>query len=70
MVALKPARRWISKTILPRSRNAVVALKLENSNPTAPYRNTKQERRGGIETTKRIFKSLLEEQEAGTPWWH
>ena len=28
----------------------MVALKLENSNPTAPYRNTKQERRGGIET--------------------
>ena len=53
-----------------RSRNAVVALKPSPSASQGRRRSEKQERRGGIETTKRIRSHLDSRSEAGTPWWH
>ena len=53
-----------------RSRNAVVALKVAQEKDQPGLCVRKQERRGGIETSRLGEMRMKLEVEAGTPWWH
>ena len=55
---------------LPRSRNAVVALKHLLGLSGGGLHRPKQERRGGIETSAGWPGAREALWEAGTPWWH
>ena len=70
MVALKRHQLQEQGPHIAGSRNAVVALKLEDPLPVGRLLNLKQECRGGIETAIVLGRALIERLEAGTPWWH
>ena len=48
----------------------MVALKHVGSSSRASKGDSKQERRGGIETAENVRDFLTGNKEAGTPWWH
>ena len=70
VVALKHGLGCPPGSLLLRSRNAVVALKLHGGHDGGTPPSAKQERRGGIETPTQALNIRLADNEAGTPWWH